>query len=128
MLKEQASFKTLVGNELIFSENKGPEEVIWEFSFECDKIHELVPTHLNQDRSYSKTTPMMCRLRDLTYEVELKCNITFRKIIKYIENNIRKTRIDHEDVIPKITIAQIPVMVGSKWCRMSDCLGQSEKV
>ncbi len=34
---------------------------------------------MNSDRHFTRTTPMMCRLRDLNYEVELKANITLRK-------------------------------------------------
>ncbi len=71
---------------------------------------------------------MMCRLRDLTYEVELKANITFIKHVHYIEDGIRKKRQESEITIPKTTIAHIPVMVCSKWCRLAECIEDRERI
>jgi DNA-directed RNA polymerase beta subunit len=41
-------------------------ECIWEFKFK-GPIYKTQPHHTNADKSIERVTPMMCRLRDLTY-------------------------------------------------------------
>jgi len=61
---------------------------------------------------------MMCRLRDLNYESLVKLDLTFTRYkvnSKYGTSELHSTK-----EIPKIQLADIPVMVKSIWCRLSE--------
>lgn len=60
---------------------------------------------------------MMCRLRDLNYESEVKVDLLYTKINIDTENNTETTAWTKS--IPKIPMAELPVMARSNWCRLN---------
>ncbi len=44
------------------------DDAFWEFKFDSI-IYKKAPTHRNLDKQVQKVTPMMCRLRDLNYQL-----------------------------------------------------------
>lgn len=60
----------------------------------------------------------MCRLRDLNYESLIKIDLNYTKY----RINLRRHDFEvvHEKEVPKVQVADIPVMVKSNWCKLSD--------
>lgn len=84
---------------------------------------------MNSDSTITKTTPINCKTRDLTYEVDIKVDIHYKKVItvkgKHSQEVIQETE---KKTIRKVTIASIPVMVKSKLCRLTDCSTDQELI
>lgn len=59
---------------------------------------------------------MTCRLRELTYDCHIKSDLEF-KCYTINENGMKQLR--REGYIKNVSIAKIPVMVGSNWCHLS---------
>lgn len=70
----------------------------------------------------TRTYPQICKVRDLNYEVELKVDITFRKVIVLKPHNSPKVVIEETDpkILHNVYLGKLPVMVGSKWCKLID--------
>lgn len=54
------------------------ESEFWEFSF-VTPLFKMPPSHQGSDKVITKVTPMVCRLRDLNYEAEIRGEILYRK-------------------------------------------------
>ena len=52
-----------------------------EFEMICHPLDDLHPQHINSDENRIITSPQLCRTRDLNYEVEIKVDVVYRKII-----------------------------------------------
>ena len=54
----------------------------WEFQFRCNSLEDLKPTFRTIDKNaisgLSNTTPLMCKIRDLNYEVEIRADLIYR--------------------------------------------------
>lgn len=88
----------------------------WEFKFD-NKLYKSTTNHKNSDKSVIKVNPMMCRLRDLNYQSEVKVDLLYTKINIDTENNTETTAWTKS--IPKIPMAELPVMARSNWCRLN---------
>ena len=62
---------------------------------------------------------MMCRLRDLNYESLVKIDLHYSR--SSINSVTGEESVKYRKEIPKIELADIPVMVRSAWCRTSEC-------
>lgn len=94
------------------------DEERWEFKF-ANKLYKATTNHKNSDKSVLKVSPMMCRLRDLNYESEVKVDLNYSRIKIDPENNTET--LIWEKMIQKIPMAELPVMVRSIWCRLTEC-------
>jgi DNA-directed RNA polymerase II subunit RPB2 len=68
---------------------------------------------------------MIARLRDLNYEKDIRLKLHKRKIHK--DEDGVETVVDHE-VIDRVKLADIPVMVLSKWCSLSKKTSERQRV
>ena len=65
---------------------------------------------------------MFCRLRDLNYEAQLKANVYFTKhTIITLGDGRKQTKKYEERRLNRVPIANIPIMVRSKWCKLVSC-------
>jgi DNA-directed RNA polymerase II subunit RPB2 len=68
-------------------------------------------------------------MRDLSYQVEIMADLSYRMITRnHRQGQENQVKIDKPVVIRNIRIGQIPVMVGSKLCRLSDKPSDDEKI
>lgn len=93
------------------------DEERWEFKFD-GAVYKTSNNHKNSDKSVIKVTPMMCRLRDLNYECEVKVNLTYSKI--KINNETNEEHEQWHKSVSKIQLAETPIMVRSVWCRLTE--------
>jgi DNA-directed RNA polymerase beta subunit len=93
-----------------------PETELWQFSFQ-GPIYKIPPCHMGSDKTVIRVTPMMCRLRDLTYECQIRADLHYRK---YRQRGNEDKTLLREGLIRQVGICTLPVMVGSDWCNMKD--------
>ena len=93
------------------SDNSHMQE--WEFEF--SNVTASPAMHQENDSTRIRTTPMMCRMRDLTYQKEIWAQVDARKY--EISRGQNRSLIDSIRM-PKVTIAYVPLMVKSKWCQV----------
>lgn len=86
---------------------------VWKFKFGDIIYRDESSVHQNSDKSIQKSTPMMCRMRDLTYEVNLKCDLHYSRY--KVHNNGREEMIS-ANKINRVMIASMPIMLFSDWC------------
>ena len=116
IIEEYGSFSFTVKSQFeVGKEFKLDEK--WEFKLD-KKIYKTVTNHRNSDKSILKVNPMMCRLRDLNYQSEVKLDLTFMKY-QVREDGSEQAMFNDVRRVHKIPLAEIPVMVRSKWCRLN---------
>jgi DNA-directed RNA polymerase II subunit RPB2 len=71
-----------------------------------------MPQHLNSNGETAMVTPMLCRLRNLSYLSSLTAHLTLTRET-YIDGEVGQTR---EMSFGKMEICQLPVMLGSRLC------------
>jgi DNA-directed RNA polymerase II subunit RPB2 len=79
---------------------------------------------INRDQSTHELLPYNARIQNLTYAANLLVDISYDTVIT--DNNTHKTT-TKKQVDNDICMAQIPVMVHSKYCRLPDDLSLMEK-
>lgn len=111
VIKEYGKF-TIVSKDQYGLDTARRDDITYEFRFE-DKVYRSAINHKNGDGKNEEVDPMTCRLRDLNYELSIKAELWFRE---YKGNDPQDSR-----WIPleKIKIATLPVMVKSRWCKLS---------
>ena len=72
-----------------------------------------MPQHVNGNGERVLLTPMMCRLRNLSYLTTLKGDLLFTR---QREGEGGKTEVIDEFMVPGLEIAKLPVMLGSRMC------------
>jgi DNA-directed RNA polymerase II subunit RPB2 len=95
---------------------------MWEFYFESFIKDNRYALGRSDEIFYSSITPAICRLRDLTYQCTIKANL---HCIKYSFNSRGEKDILKSQTINNVTIAEIPIMVGSDWCNLKE-ISESE--
>lgn len=63
---------------------------------------------------------MVCRLRGLTYECHIKCDLEYEN---YSLSDSDERTLIKSGVAKEVPIAKVPVMIGSDWC----CLAKANK-
>ena len=90
----------------------------YEVTLEFEKISIRKPTIFENNGAIHPMMPNDARLRNLTYasplNVDVKVTTTF---IDHTRNGIRESNIR---IFPNVHLGKIPVMVGSKYCLLSD--------
>lgn len=78
------------------------------------------PTIHENDGSYQQMTPMLARLRNLTYRAPLSINLKLTRIVRSADESNKEPNLDVEDIkeqyFNNIKFGQIPIMVKSHNC------------
>ena len=74
------------------------------------------PRQLEDDDSYRTIKPHEARIRGLTYQTEVFCEVDIKKITYNADGVAREDVLLHEE---KVGIGKIPVMVRSQFCHLS---------
>jgi DNA-directed RNA polymerase II subunit RPB2 len=98
------------------------EEATYKIIFGSATVNQYPRQH-ESDNRYHAIFPHEARIRGLTYQTEIFCAVTVRKI-KYGEKNYETgiTPVISDEVLfsdDKVQIGKIPVMVRSKFCHLS---------
>lgn len=88
---------------------------MWQFTFKGE-LYRMQPHHINADKSSEKVTPLACRLRELNYECHIKSDLEYQ-CFSVSEKGERVLLKKGEK--KGVSIGNIPVMVGSEWCYLS---------
>ena len=116
VITEYGRFSIPVKHQFRLGEDFADEER-WDFRF-ANKLYKSTTNHKNDDKSVIKVHPMMCRLRDLNYESDVKVDLIYNRV--KINSETNEETVVWEKTIPKIPLAELPVMVRSQWCRLSE--------
>jgi len=71
-----------------------------------------MPSHINGDGAVTTLTPMLCRLRNISYLSTLTATL---HLTREVEHN-GKIHIVASQAFEKMEVCKIPVMVGSRLC------------
>ncbi len=74
------------------------------------------PQHIEKDNSITRTTPEMCRVRDLSYTVPVYCKIEYHKITQTVTGIELNKKLEQ---VGDVLILELPVMLRSKLCVLS---------
>ena len=90
----------------------------YEIAITFEKITLRKPTIFENNGAIHPMMPNDARLRNLTYAAPL--NVDVRVDTTFIDNTAGGTRQTRTRVFPNVHLGKIPVMVGSKYCLLSD--------
>jgi len=88
------------------------------------------PTYQDKDRVVNHIYPNEARLRNLTYELPVYMDVSFR-ILSTDEHTLEENVLHEHKDNPRLPIGKIPVMVRSDWCALKgltdkDCISKGE--
>lgn len=108
VIREYGKFSFKIKDQYELEKSRCSERE-FEFQFE-DQLYKLSSiNHINSDKKNEEVDPMTCRLRDLNYETTIKLMLKYR--------NTDETQWKSFD---KLKVAVLPIMVQSKWCKLSN--------
>ena len=88
----------------------------YEIAINFDDVYYSKPLIHENNGSTSLMTPHQARLRNLTYSLPIYMDIT----IEIKENPMEEPKLLHIKKLQKISLGKIPLMIGSKYCVLSD--------
>ena len=115
VIKEYGNFTIKVEPQFRVGEDFHDEER-WDFKF-SEELYKTTTNHTEPDNKIVKVNPMMCRLRDLNYESLVKIDLQYSRY--FVNTKLGEDKLKDKRQIPKIQLADIPVMVRSSWCRLN---------
>ena len=90
----------------------------YEVTLEFEKISIRKPTIFENNGAIHPMMPNDARLRNLTYASPL--NVDVKVITTFIDHTRNSIRESNVRIFPNVHLGKIPVMVGSKYCLLSD--------
>jgi DNA-directed RNA polymerase II subunit RPB2 len=90
----------------------------YEVTLEFEKISIRKPTIFENNGAIHPMMPNDARLRNLTYAAPL--NVDVKVITTFIDHTRNSIRESNVRIFPNVHLGKIPVMVGSKYCLLSD--------
>jgi DNA-directed RNA polymerase beta subunit len=71
-----------------------------------------MPSHINGDGAVTTLTPMLCRLRNISYLTTLTASLHLTRLLEHQG----KVHLIDSQVFDKFEVCRLPVMVGSRLC------------